>query len=448
MLKHQIFDPIAYFLEIWRPLAPYNSCSYTNTLFKAAANLAEISAAGHLPWPGVEEALTDAALQVGLDPREISKTIDSAWRKGSSNPRSPKPMQNSLQIGSAEITEDKIALDFAENHGAQFRFDHDQADWFNWTGDHWQQDAVGTAIERLRKATRMASDAAAPSVLRRVRSRRFISGAEALAKSDPRLAVQSGVWDQDPFLLGCPGGTIDLKTGEICTAQQSDMITQQVVVKPSDQACCSLWLNFLIETTGGDLDMIRFLQQIAGYCLTDSTNEHALFFLYGPGGNGKSVFLNTLTGIVADYAKTATMSAFTASKHERHTTELAMLRGARLVTASESEQGQAWAESRIKALTGGDPITARLMRQDNFTYLPKFKLLIAGNHKPQLVNVDDAAKRRFIILPFTHKPANPDPDLEEKLKAEWPSILRWMIAGALDWQQNGLMRPEAVISET
>jgi putative DNA primase/helicase len=147
-------------------------------------------------------------------------------------------------------------------------------------------------------------------------------------------------------------------------------------------------------------------------------------------------------------AEVAAMDTFTASYGDKHTTDLAMLRGARLVTSSETEEDRPWAEARIKQMTGGDCITARFMRQDNFTFRPTFKLIIVGNHKPVLHNVDDAARRRFNIVPFTTRPANPDPELESKLRAEWPGILRWMIEGCLDWQRNGLVRPAAVISAT
>jgi putative DNA primase/helicase len=142
------------------------------------------------------------------------------------------------------------------------------------------------------------------------------------------------------------------------------------------------------------------------------------------------------------------METFTASKSDKHPTDLAMLRGARLVTASETEEGKAWAESRIKQMTGGDPITARFMRQDFFTYTPEFKLTIIGNHKPVLKNIDDAARRRFNIIPFTRKPVAPDKELENKLRAEWPGILRWMIDGCLDWQKNGLVRPNSIVTAT
>ena len=125
-----------------------------------------------------------------------------------------------------------------------------------------------------------------------------------------------------------------------------------------------------------------------------------------------------------------------------------MLRGARLVTASETEEGRAWAEARIKALTGGDPITARFMRQDNFTFRPQFKLTIAGNHAPALRNVDEAMRRRFNIAPFVIKPANPDRELETKLKAEWPQILAWMIAGCRRYLTQGLNRPSAIVAAT
>jgi putative DNA primase/helicase len=142
------------------------------------------------------------------------------------------------------------------------------------------------------------------------------------------------------------------------------------------------------------------------------------------------------------------MDTFTASKNDRHPTDLAKLRGARIVAASETEHGHAWAEARIKALTGGDTISARFMRQDFFEYKPQFKLTVIGNHKPVLRNVDEAMRRRINIIPFIIKPEVPDHKLEEKLLAEAPGILQWMIEGCLDWQKNGLIRPEIVQAAT
>ena len=146
----------------------------------------------------------------------------------------------------------------------------------------------------------------------------------------------------------------------------------------------------------------------------------------------------------------APIETFTASHQDRHPTELARLRGARLVTSVETEEGRRWAESRIKSLTGGDKIAVHFMRQDFFEFTPQFKLVIAGNHKPGLRSVDEAIRRRLNLIPFTVTipPAERDPDLAEKLKAEWPGILAWAIVGCLAWQRDGLAAPKAVTSAT
>jgi len=202
----------------------------------------------------------------------------------------------------------------------------------------------------------------------------------------------------------------------------------------------------LDKITGGDKELSRFLQRVAGYCLTGSIEEHALFFLFGKGANGKSVFLTTIAAIMGDYAKTAPIEAFTVSTSDRHPTELAALRGARLVTATETEEGRRWAESRVCALTGGDKIAARFMRQDFFEFSPTFKIMIAGNYKPALRGVGEAMRRRLNLIPFnvTIPEHERDEKLQEHLKAEYPGILRWMIDGCADWQGEGLAKPEQV----
>jgi P4 family phage/plasmid primase-like protien len=192
------------------------------------------------------------------------------------------------------------------------------------------------------------------------------------------------------------------------------------------------------------------LQRVAGYCLTGVTSEHALFFLYGTGANGKSVFANTLTIILGDYATVAAMDMFMATTSERHPTDMAGLRGARIVTSIETEQGRRWAESKLKALTGGDKITARFMRQDFFEFVPQFKLLVAGNHKPAIRNVDEAMRRRLHMVPFTVTipPAQRDKQLPDRLLAERDGILAWAVEGCLMWQRTGLRPPAAVMAAT
>ena len=141
------------------------------------------------------------------------------------------------------------------------------------------------------------------------------------------------------MLLGTPEGVVDLRNGRQRAAKPDDGLTKATAISPSRNADCPLWTRFLGEASGGDEEMVRFLRKWSGYCLTGDTREHALAFIFGPGENGKSVFLNVLTAILAPYATVATMDAYIAAKGERHSTDLAMLRGARLVTASETEEG-------------------------------------------------------------------------------------------------------------
>ena len=244
--------------------------------------------------------------------------------------------------------------------------------------------------------------------------------------------------------------TIDLNTGAQYAPRRNDYMTHCTAAAPDGRGDCPQWRAFLDRITGGDVDLQAYLQRVIGYCLTGSTKEHALFFLYGTGANGKSVFLNTVVNIMGDYAITAPMEAFVEARGERHPTELAMLRGARLVVAVETEEGRRWNESRIKALTGGDAITARFMRGDFFQFTPAFKLIIAGNHKPHLRNVDEAIRRRLHLIPFsvTIPEAERDKNLQDKLKDEWPSILQWAIDGCIEWRRQGLNPPAAVVAAT
>lgn len=341
-----------------------------------------------------------------------------------------------------EPSEDLIALAFTSRYRDTLKFDQDAGRWVEWTGTRWQYDARHRAFHYAREITREIGEQ------KRVMCKASVAGgAERFARAEPAHSVTSEIWDADRLMLGTPEVTVDLRSGQQLAPDPGLFITKSTSVSPADDPPLR-WLTFLSEALDGDDETIGFLKRWAGYCLTGMTTEHALLFIYGPGGNGKSVFLNTLSAILGEYVVTAAMETFVASRTDRHATELAMLRGARLVTASETEDGRKWADAKIKQMTGGDPITARFMRQDFFTYQPQFKLLIAGNHMPALSNVDDAMRRRLAIVPFVHKPEPPDRQLEEKLRAEHGQILSWMIEGCLEWQQRGLNRPDSVCAAT
>lgn len=349
----------------------------------------------------------------------------------------------------AGFTDDALALDFTRRHGDRFRFVAGWGKWFEWIGTHWREEGTLAVFDLARHVCRDASTRAeSPKVASTVAKATTIAAVERLARADRQHAATVGQWDTDPWLLNTPAGVVDLRTGKMHRHRADQHQTKITAVAPGGD--CPTWLSFLNRVTAGDAALVAFLQRVAGYSLTGSTRDHALFFAYGTGGNGKGVFINTLVAAMGDYATTSPMETFTASTGDRHPTDLAGLRGARLVTAQETEEGRQWAESKIKSLTGGDPICARFMRQDFFIFSPQFKLLIAGNHKPGLRNVDEAMRRRLHLIPFlvTIPAGERDPDLPEKLKAEWGGILKWMIHGCMEWQRIGLAPPPAVTGAT
>lgn len=386
-------------------------------------------------------------------PNEI---IEGPWDRSQSESldymiqSSPAPKSKREQTSfNVELSEDDIANAFANLYEDDLRYDHSRGKWFIWCGTHWKSDDTGEVFDRIRNyCASKAAAAETPATQRRLTSVKNAKSIEIFSQVDRRIAVAQSHWDQDAYLIATPGGTVDLSTGELRPANPRDLISRCAAVAPSQRPDCPTWIKFLDEACDSSQDQIDFLQKMAGYSLTGDTREHSLFFIYGPGGNGKSVFINILMAILADYAITAPIETFTASRNESHPTELAMLAGARLVTASETEEGKRWAESRIKSLTGGDAITARFMRQDFFTFKPIFKLLIVGNHMPALNSVDDAARRRFRLVPFQNKPKTVDKLLEHKLRNELPGIFRWMIEGCIKWKIYGLEPPKSITEAT
>lgn len=348
-----------------------------------------------------------------------------------------------------QYSEDAIAAEFTRQHAATWRYVAGWGQWLTWTGCVWKREETLGAYHLARMICRATASRVPSAKLRsRLAAASTVSAVERLARADRAHATTTEVWDRDPWALNTPGGVIDLRTAASAPHEPSLAMTKITTATPEGD--CPVWREFLATVTGGDRELQDYLQRMAGYCLTGVTTEHALFFLYGTGANGKSVFANTLTSILGDYATVAAMDMFMATQGDRHPTDMASLRGARIVTSIETEQGSRWAESKLKALTGGDKITARFMRQDFFEFMPQFKLLVVGNHKPSIRNVDEAMRRRLHMIPFTVTipPAKRDKKLPERLLAERDGILAWALQGCLEWQRIGLRPPAAVMSAT
>ena len=356
-------------------------------------------------------------------------------------------------VGSDESvwgTEDALALSFTRRYHRDWRYVAAWGRWLVWDGQRWRTEDTLAATDLIRSVCRQtAVRADNPKVAAKLASAGTVGGVERLARADRRHAATTDEWDSDPWLLNTLGGVVDLKTGRKRPHDRADRMTKITTATPNGD--CPTWRQFIDEVTGGDKELQSYLQRMVGYALTGSTQEHALFFLYGTGANGKSVFVNTLATILGDYATNAPMDTFMETRADRHPTDMAGLRGARFVAAIETEQGKRWAESKLKNLTGGDKISARFMRQDFFEFFPQFKLFVAGNHKPAIRNIDEAMKRRLHLIPFTITvpPERRDKNLQQKLLAERDGILAWAVQGCLDWQRHGrLDPPQRVVDAT
>ena len=279
------------------------------------------------------------------------------------------------------FSDEALALRFAERHAELLRYVAPWGRWLFWDGVRWRFDETLAVFDLVRRLCRqIAAEAGEKSKIgNAIASAKTVAAVERLARSDRRLAATTEQRDVDPWLLNTPSGIVDLRTGLIRPACTVEYMTKITGVAPDQRCPVPEWWKFLDRITGGDEGLKSFLKRTVGYALSGSTQEHALFFFYGTGGNGKSTFLGAVTGCAGDYHRTAPIETFTVAKTDRHPTDLAGLRGARLVTAVETEEGRRWAESKIKSLTGGDKIAARFMRQDFFEFTPIFKLIIAGN---------------------------------------------------------------------
>jgi putative DNA primase/helicase len=349
---------------------------------------------------------------------------------------------------SVEYSDDALALRFTKEHD-DLRYTAAHGEWRKWNGFRWVEDDTLHVFDQARTVSRdVAKQCEKGTISKSLISGRTVAAVENLARSDRRHAMTVDQWDCDIWLLNTPGGSVDLTTGEARRCNPQDHCTKATAAAPGGE--CPKWLAFLDTVTAGDVELQAFLQRVCGYCLSGSTRDHALFFLYGTGANGKSVFTSTLSGIFESYARTASIESFTSTQTDHHPTDLASLAGARLVISTETEDGRRWAESKLKSLTGGDRIAARFMRQDFFEFTPQFKLMIAGNHKPGLRSVDQAMRRRMNLIPFSVTiPAEArNPRLAEELRVEWPGILQWMITGCLVWLRDGLSPPKIVRDAT
>ncbi len=316
----------------------------------------------------------------------------------------------------------------------------DEADAFR---DTWNKDLMKRATALRKHATRLGNNAKLEAALKSASTRRQI-----------RTVPED--WDQHPTLLNNKNVTIDLDTGKVSDCEREHLITHTTGLDYDPDAKCPAWDKFLSEIfakkdpeTGElvhDAELVRFVQKLAGYSATGLTSLHLFVLCYGSGSNGKSTFLETLQEVFGDYGMTADFSSFTERAKDAIPNDIARLQGARFVTASEPKKGKTLDEGTIKKLTGGDMVTARFLRQEYFEFKSVFTLWLGTNHMPDTGDNSRGFWRRVLVVPFKHDfSKNMDEKLPDKLKAELPGILRWVVEGTRLWRKEGLELPKAVV---
>ncbi len=333
--------------------------------------------------------------------------------------------------------------------------------WYLWNGKRWVEDeteeiarVAKRTVQRMYREASQLSDEKRQGLIEwglKSESRKRLTDMVSLARSEEGIGQSDKALNQNHMLLNCINGTVDLTTGKLLPHDRAHRITKQIPVAYNPAALCPVWMGFLNDIMLGDQNMIAFLQRAIGYTLTGDVREQALFFMYGGGSNGKSTFINALAGLLGAYGmKAPTEMIMQKYGSQGIPNDIAKLPGARLVVVAELEEGRKLAESLVKDMTGGDPMTARFMRGEWFEFMPTHKLWMYGNHKPVITGTDNGIWRRIHLIPFLQKFEEHEKDkgMAAKLRAEYEGILAWAVQGCLLWQRDGLLPPEQVTEAT
>jgi putative DNA primase/helicase len=447
-----------------------------NTLNLCSFKLGQLIAHDLLDTAHVKSALTEVADEIGLDSDEIPRTIKSGLQAGIKCPRNlqflngakperdlprriPHPSDLTSQLAKLGNTDTDNANRFASRFGHKVLYTPAHG-WMAYDGKRWCPDALLQCIELAKKTARRIADEVACLEGHNEQRNRARFAEQSLSKAaidrmldlaKSLLVVEPSKFDANPWLLNTLSGTIDLKTGLLNEHDPRDLLTKTAPVEADMGGKCPIFDAFLDRIFAGDSSLIAFVQRAAGYTLTGDTSEQVFFYLRGKGSNGKTTLLNQLRGMLGGYGLHTPNETLLVKQFDNNIpADIARLAGARMVTANESNFNRQLDEAKIKAMTGGDPITARFMRQNFFEFKPEFKLWFAANDLPRVRATSDAFWRRALVIPFeVHIPKSEvDPELPAKLWAESPGILAWVVRGCLEWQRIGLSPPKAIVRAT
>jgi putative DNA primase/helicase len=357
-----------------------------------------------------------------------------------------------LRAARPHLTDLGNAERFAAQHEERVRYVYAWKTWIHWDGPRWRRDP-GDGVMRLAKETVRGIYAEASREPDETERKAVAAWARASEKADrvramldlakAELAITPDQLDRHPYLLNCPNGTVELRTLHLRPHRPEDYLTRMTAAPYRPEARHPVWGAYL-ERVMPDAALRRYVQRMAGYCLTGVTSEEKFFFVHGPTAGGKSTFLGALRKTWGDYADTADFSTFTARPRDRSPREdIARLHGARLVTSIEVDDGTRLAQGLVKTLSGGDHVVARRYYEQSFEFLPQFKLVVAANHRPKVDDDDEALWRRLAEIPFRESlpPEERDPSVKVTLmdpNQAGAAILAWAAEGAGAWFADGL----------
>jgi putative DNA primase/helicase len=347
-------------------------------------------------------------------------------------------------------TDTRNAERFAAQHGADVRWCEKWRRWLAWDGKRWTEDAATitrrraglTARSIYREVADVENDGERAGLRKWAKHSESAQGRHnmiELARSEEGIEIKTDELDRDPSTLNVENGTLDLRTGELRPHRREDFLTKLAPVTFDPTATCPTFDRFLSEVMDGRADLVDYLHRALGYGMTGDVREHCLFFFHGRGRNGKSTLLNIIRHVMGEYSTECAPDLLLMTRSDRHPTERAALAGKRFASTVEVEDGRRFAEVLVKQLTGGDPITARRMREDFWTFMPTWKIFLAANHRPTIRGTDDAIWTRIHLVPFDVSfNGREDRDLPAKLQAERAGILAWLVRGAVEWHRRGL----------
>lgn len=262
------------------------------------------------------------------------------------------------------------------------------------------------------------------------RDTKYISA--ALKEARPMIQIEQRVLDADEFLLNLPSGTCDLRTGAVREHNAQDYITKQTAVDPSGDGM-DVWEDTLQTFFQGDVDLIRYVQEIVGLAAIGKVYIEALVIAYGEGRNGKSTFWNTIARVLGTYSGNMSADTLTVGCKRNVKPELAEAKGKRMIIAAELEEGMRLNTSNVKQLCSTDEIYAEKKYKAPFSYVPTHTLVLYTNHLPRVGAIDQGTWRRLIVIPFNAK-IEGKADIKNYsdflFKTAGGAVLSWIIEGS------------------